>query len=70
VDARGQARLEQIKPGVYQVTRVFRVKKEALPLKAGGRWQNNEVVVTVAAGKEVSVPPLVWASPPPASPKR
>ena len=62
VDEKGQARLEHVKPGVYRVLRVFRTKKQSVPLSDSGTWRNAETTVTVMAGKDATLPPLTWST--------
>jgi len=58
-DAAGVARLEHVAPGVYRIHRQFRPRDELgnlLPLS--GTWESASVTVTVAAAKELTLPPL------------
>ncbi|HTE17530.1 MAG TPA: hypothetical protein VK689_04010, partial [Armatimonadota bacterium] len=59
----GAARLEDLKPGTYRLLRVYRPAEG--PKIEGGAWQAGEVVVEVAAGKEVAPAPLRWTAEPP-----
>lgn len=55
----GLFRLGPLKPGVYRLRRTFRPNGDA-GILAAGRWRNEEVQITVQAGKETRVPPLTW----------
>jgi hypothetical protein len=55
----GTARLDDVKPGTYRVTRVYRPREGAQP-SGSGRWRDSEVRVDVAARKETAPPPLRW----------
>ncbi|MFN3648333.1 MAG: hypothetical protein ACK47B_02030 [Armatimonadota bacterium] len=66
VDFDGKVLLEDLQPGVYRVRR----KYTGVELPKPGAWQNVEVTVTVAAGKTATLPPLTWAAPAPAAPKK
>jgi hypothetical protein len=60
-DAEGVARLEQLAPGAYRVTRLFRTA----PGAKGIGDRRGPVDVVVAAGKSVSLPPLQLPIAPP-----
>ena len=63
----GGIRLSDLKPGTYRVLRVYR-PKDTPTVTGAGRWENGEVTVEVARGKETSMPSLRWvldASTPP-----
>ncbi|HEU4752364.1 MAG TPA: hypothetical protein VFU47_04575, partial [Armatimonadota bacterium] len=68
VDGSGAARLEDLKPGVYRVLRLYQ-PKDAVPLGAGGAWRNDDITVEVTAGKELTLPPLAWSIAPGPVPK-
>lgn len=54
----GEAKLSDIRPGVYKVVRRFLPRDGELPSNV--RWINGEVPGTIAAGKELRLPPLEW----------
>ncbi|HTE20016.1 MAG TPA: hypothetical protein VK689_16755, partial [Armatimonadota bacterium] len=60
VTAGGQARVENLKPGVYRVRRSYR-PQEPPSVNGTGRWLNEESRVRVLAGRVVQLPPLRWA---------
>src|SRR5205823_2819792 len=60
----GTAKLEDLKPGIYRLLRVYRSSGAPATSRVPGRWQNNEVTITVATGKEVAVPLLRWVPAP------
>lgn len=59
----GEARLGDVKPGAYKVVRRFVPRDGELP--TGVRWINGEAQASVAAGKELRLPPLEWTLPKP-----
>jgi hypothetical protein len=55
----GAARIEDLKPGAYRLLRVYRVREDPT-VKGPGRWEGEELRVTVSAGKETTAAPLRW----------
>jgi hypothetical protein len=64
----GLAKLESVKPGAYRVVRRFRARSGALP-PGEGKWTNEDVQVTLTAGKAAEPAALQWTVTPKAPPK-
>jgi hypothetical protein len=58
--ADGEAKLENVKPGLYKIVRRFKPRDEALA--PGGHWVNGDVQTTLATGKDLRLPSLEWST--------
>jgi hypothetical protein len=55
----GEARVADLKPGAYRVTRTFMATGHP---PAGGTWLGRDASLTIAVGKEAELPPLRWSN--------